>query len=81
MWATNDVLANDVRIRYYRTGGEGPPVVLAHGITDSGLCWTALAEELQQDYDVVMYDARGHGESEDPGGGTRSRRWWMIWWD
>jgi len=65
MWAADDISANGVRTRYYRTGGGGPPVVLAHGITDNGLCWTALAEELQQDHDIVMYDARGHGESED----------------
>lgn len=69
MWATGDVTANRIGTRYYRTGGGGPAVVLAHGITDNGLCWTALAEELQQDHDVVMYDARGHGESEDPAEG------------
>jgi pimeloyl-ACP methyl ester carboxylesterase len=38
--------------------------VLAHGITDNGLCWSRLAEVLAQNYEVVMFDARGHGLSE-----------------
>lgn len=54
---------------YYRTGGDKPPVVLAHGITDNGLCWTRLARVLESDFDVVMVDARGHGGSSriEPG--------------
>ncbi len=43
-----------------------PVLVLAHGATDSGLCWTRLARELESDYDVIMPDARGHGQSEAP---------------
>ena len=56
-----------VDLQVHRTGGGRPPVVLAHGITDSGLCWTRLARALQPDYDVVMIDARGHGGSDHPG--------------
>lgn len=66
-WVSGDVLANGIRLHYYRTGhGDKPPLVLAHGITDNGLCWTPVAEVLEQWYDVVMYDARGHGLSEAP---------------
>ena len=43
-----------------------PPVVLAHGFSDDGLCWTPVAEALEADYDVVMVDARGHGRSDAP---------------
>ncbi len=43
-----------------------PPVVLAHGFSDDGLCWTPVAEALEVDYDVVMVDARGHGRSDAP---------------
>ena len=58
-----------LRLHYWRTGGADRPVLLlAHGITDYGLNWTGLAERLQQDYDVVMYDARGHGYSDQPDG-------------
>ncbi|MFP4115026.1 MAG: alpha/beta fold hydrolase [Spirochaetota bacterium] len=48
-------------IHYTRTGGDRPPLVLAHGFTDSGLCWTRAAQALEDTYDVVMPDARGHG--------------------
>ncbi|MBC7234199.1 MAG: alpha/beta hydrolase [Chloroflexi bacterium] len=40
--------------------------MLAHGITDNGLCWTPVAKVLEGEYDVIMYDARGHGLSEKP---------------
>jgi len=43
-----------------------PPLVLLHGITDDGLCWTPVAEILASTYDVIMVDLRGHGKSEAP---------------
>ena len=45
------------------------PIVLAHGVTDAGPCWTRVAEALAPDYDVIMVDARGHGRSDVPEGG------------
>jgi pimeloyl-ACP methyl ester carboxylesterase len=59
----DDVQVNGVTLHYYRTGGDKPPVVLAHGFSDNGLCWTPVAEILETDYDVIMPDARGHGRS------------------
>jgi pimeloyl-ACP methyl ester carboxylesterase len=56
-------------LHYTRTGGAGRPVVLAHGVTDDGLCWTPVAEALAPDYDLIMVDARGHGRSEATDGG------------
>jgi N-formylmaleamate deformylase len=61
---SEEVAINGVKIHYYRTGGDKPPIVMAHGITDNGLCWIPLAEVLAENYDVVMFDARGHGLSE-----------------
>ena len=69
-WKDGFVLANGICIHYWRTGGDKPPIVLAHGSSDNGLCWTALSKEFEADYDVIdviMPDARGHGIS-DPGG-------------
>jgi pimeloyl-ACP methyl ester carboxylesterase len=63
-WLEGEVHVHGVRLHYYRTGGEKPPLVLAHGWTNSGLCWTQTAQALEADYDVVMCDARGHGQSE-----------------
>ena len=62
---------NGVNIHYLRTGGSKPPLVLLHGLTGSGACWTPLARALEGDYDVVMPDARGHGDSSTPHGGYR----------
>jgi pimeloyl-ACP methyl ester carboxylesterase len=65
-WQSGDVEANGIRLHYTRTGGNRPPLVLAHGVTDDGLCWTPVAEALEAEYDVIMVDARGHGRSEAP---------------
>ncbi len=67
MWNTGDVIANGIRLHYYCAGKEGHPlVVLCHGFTDNGLCWTPIAQALAADYKVVAYDARGHGLSDAP---------------
>jgi N-formylmaleamate deformylase len=63
---SDEIVANGTRLHYYRTGGEKPPIVLVHGLTDDGLCWMPAAEVLSQSYDVVMVDMRGHGKSEAP---------------
>jgi pimeloyl-ACP methyl ester carboxylesterase len=65
-WHSGEIEANGIRLHYTRTGGTKPALVLAHGFSDDGLCWTPVAEVLAQDYDVVMVDARGHGRSEGP---------------
>ena len=65
-WQTGTVEANGVRLFYTRTGGELPPLLLAHGFSDDGPCWTPIAEALAPDHDLIMVDARGHGRSESP---------------
>lgn len=65
-WSDGYVVANGIRIHYWRTGGNKPPLVLAHGSSDDGLCWTNLAKEFQNDFDIIMFDARGHGLSDPP---------------
>ncbi len=64
-----DVHANGINLRYHRTGGAKPPLLLAHGVTDLGLVWTRVARVLEATYDVIMVDARGHGGSDTPAGG------------
>lgn len=66
-WPSGEVSVTGGSLAYHRTGGGGPPIVLSHGLTDNGLCWTRLAEALAPDYDVIMLDARGHGASSRPG--------------
>jgi N-formylmaleamate deformylase len=72
-WSDGTLTANGIKIHYYRTGGDKQPVVMNHGAGDDGLCWTRVARELEQEYDVIMPDARGHGKS-DSGKGQYSTR-------
>jgi len=67
-WTDGYVIANGIRIHYWRTskGGDKPALVMAHGSSDDGRCWTNLAKELQAGFDIVMPDARGHGLSDPP---------------
>jgi N-formylmaleamate deformylase len=63
-WQSEMIVINGLRLHYTRTGGDKPPLVLAHGFSEDGLVWTALAEVLEAAYDVIMPDARGHGQSD-----------------
>lgn len=64
-WTEGDVDSNGVNVHFYRTGqGNKPPLVLAHGLTDNGLCWARVASLLESSFDIVMVDARNHGHSD-----------------
>jgi N-formylmaleamate deformylase len=58
------VRINGINIHYYRSGGKKPPMVLLHGATDDALCWGRTAQELAEQYDVILVDAQGHGLSD-----------------
>lgn len=63
-WSQNDVMVDGIKLHYTRTGdGSKPPLVLAHGFSDNGLCWLPVARDLEAEYDVILPDARGHGLS------------------
>jgi pimeloyl-ACP methyl ester carboxylesterase len=53
------------RLAVHEYGDPNAPVlVLLHGITDSGQCWTDLVERLGTAYRIVAPDALGHGASD-----------------
>ena len=63
-WSQNTITISDnIDLFYTRTGGDKPTIVLLHGITDNGLCWEQLASDLEENYDLIMFDAYGHGKS------------------
>ncbi|UFU03734.1 alpha/beta hydrolase [Ruania suaedae] len=43
---------------------DRPPLVLLHGITDSGRCWADAVTRWEQHYRVIAPDALGHGDSD-----------------
>jgi pimeloyl-ACP methyl ester carboxylesterase len=52
----------------YRIAGEGPPLLLVHGIAGSGLTWEDVMPALAERNTVIAPDMLGHGESAKPRG-------------
>ena len=50
----------------YEEYGSGFPLVLAHGFTATKEMWDGQVGPFSERYRVVVYDERGHGESEAP---------------
>ena len=53
---------------FYRRAGDGPPVVLIHGMINSSRHWEAVALDLASDFTVIAPDLIGHGDSATPRG-------------
>ena len=62
-YADND----GIRI-HYQVEGEGPPLVLQHGFSESVVDWyeAGYVNALRSDYRLILIDARGHGASDKP---------------
>ncbi|MGH2740651.1 MAG: alpha/beta fold hydrolase [Actinomycetota bacterium] len=54
-----------VRLSAY-SFGEGPPLVLLHGLAASKLSWLPILRPLAERYRVIVPDLPGHGESSKP---------------
>lgn len=52
----------------YRVAGEGPAVVLVHGIAGTGATWEDVMGRLADRYTLIAPDLPGHGESDKPVG-------------
>ena len=52
----------DVRLNYF-VAGEGTPVTLLHGFTQSGRSWKEVITTMPQGWRSVVPDLRGHGET------------------
>ena len=59
---TSTVEVNGVSI-YYETYGQGEPLFLLHGYTQSSMAWKDFIEFYSDDYTVYLIDLRGHGKS------------------
>lgn len=52
--------------RAYRLVGEGPPLLLIHGISDESSSWMPVLPALAEHFTVIAPDLLGHGESDKP---------------
>ncbi|MCU1503062.1 MAG: alpha/beta hydrolase [Ilumatobacteraceae bacterium] len=58
---------NGQNIRFEDTGGDGPPVILAHGFLMDHEMFAPQVEALAGDYRVITWDERGFGATEFDG--------------
>lgn len=66
-------LINGINV-HYQTKGDGPDIVLIHGITSCLAQWyVEIMPELAKNYRVTVYDLRGHGLTEMTPAGYDSR--------
>lgn len=56
-----------IRTRY-RLEGEGPNMVLIHGVSDQLEGWDNVVPYLEKNYRLLRFDLRGHGNSDKPEG-------------
>ena len=73
------VAVNGIEVYYETAGGsgggfrldgagEGPPVLLLHGLGSSTRDWEYQTAVLSREYRVITMDVRGHGRSSRPPG-------------
>lgn len=60
-----EVKVNNIEL-YYEVHGQGYPVVFLHGFSSTHKLWQSQVPLLSREYRFVIYDARGHGQSESP---------------
>lgn len=62
-----EVVHGEVRIRF-SVQEEAPPLVLHHGAGSNRTTWIrhGYAKALRQRYQLILIDARGHGQGDKP---------------
>lgn len=58
---------NDIEM-YYETHGQGEPLVMLHGFTESGQTWSLFVPDFRDHFQLIIPDLRGHGRSTNPSG-------------
>jgi len=70
---------NGTEISYADTGGDGPVVVLSHGILMDQSMFAPQVEALAPEFRVITWDQRGHGRDQRGHGGTPARGPFSYW--
>lgn len=61
------IKVNDINM-YYEIHGKGEPLVLVSGFSADHLGWTSVLGALAQDYQVILFNNRGAGQTDVPQG-------------
>jgi esterase len=48
---------------FHRKLGQGPTIIIIHGLYGASDNWMSVARELSNSYEVYMVDQRNHGKS------------------
>src|SRR5712672_1768280 len=51
---------------HYEIHGSGPALLLSHGYSSTARMWDGQVAALKDRYQVIVWDMRGHGESDYP---------------
>lgn len=51
---------------HYEVYGQGPTLLLSHGFSATSQMWAGQIEALSADHQLVLWDMRGHGQSDYP---------------
>lgn len=51
---------------HYEVHGSGPALLLTHGYSSTSAMWKGQIEALSQHHQLVLWDMRGHGQSDYP---------------
>ncbi|GAC1623332.1 MAG: alpha/beta fold hydrolase [Bradyrhizobium sp.] len=52
---------------HYEVHGDGPPLLLTHGYSSTSAMWRGQIEALSKHHKLILWDMRGHGQSDYPG--------------
>jgi len=51
---------------HYEMAGQGPPLILLHGVGSNSRSWSRQIQALSANFTVIAWDAPGYGRSFDP---------------
>lgn len=56
---------------HYEVHGKGPAILLTHGYSSTARMWDGQIPSLSRDHTLILWDMRGHGESDYPSDASR----------
>ncbi|MBD3195523.1 MAG: alpha/beta fold hydrolase [Candidatus Lokiarchaeota archaeon] len=62
MWTSRKLDLGDLKLQvHYNLNSSSQTIIFLHGAMDNGLCYSPIADQLSEKYNIVMPDSRGHG--------------------